>query len=185
MIKPSVGRVVLFYPHADEGEPEGTTYAALVAKVLDDRSVNLAIFNSSGAPFSRQAVQLLQDDDAAPATGHYAAWMPYQVGQAAKTEAAQAAAAPAPAVDLKPIHDRIDTIEKGLDGKFTALGDWLRPLLEDLDAKIAAVTAPPGDAPQPDTPPPAPQPPAPALAPDATAAAQPAPAAPDAAQQPV
>src|SRR4051812_35540093 len=111
MIRPSVGQVLWFFPHVDEGfKPGDQPHAALVAKVLDDRTVNLACFGESGAPYSRQAVQLLQDDDVAPEGGHFASWMPYQMGQAAKAEAAQAAA-PAQPVDLAPVHEKLAGIE--------------------------------------------------------------------------
>jgi hypothetical protein len=99
MIVPTVGRVVWFWPshvsdpgfaHHDTREP----VAAIVAHVWGDRMVNLAVFDSNGVPHSMTSVQLLQDDDPKPEHGYFCAWMPYQMGQAAKTEAAEAAARP-------------------------------------------------------------------------------------------
>jgi hypothetical protein len=66
-------------------------YAALVAYVHGDRCINVAAFNENGTPLSACSVPLLQDDDAVPANGYFAQWMPYQKGQAAKTEALEAA----------------------------------------------------------------------------------------------
>lgn len=55
-------------------------------RVWNDRLVNLTVAGHDGSMHARTSVPLLQDDDAAPATGAYAAWMPYQVGQAKKHE---------------------------------------------------------------------------------------------------
>lgn len=92
MIHPTHGRVVWYSPgQADEftGSP---VCAALVCHVHTDRLVNLAVFDTNGHAHSRQNVTLLQEEDLATPGEAYAAWMPYQAGQAAKTEAAEAAA---------------------------------------------------------------------------------------------
>lgn len=98
MIQPTVGRVVLFTPsitpepgfeHHDRTKP----LAAMVTHVWNDRMVNLVVFDSNGNAFGKTSVQLLQDDDLKPEYGYFCAWMPYQVGQAAKAEAAEAALA--------------------------------------------------------------------------------------------
>lgn len=88
-IKPTVGRVVLYVPgpgdHANEGQP----HAATVAFVHDDNLVNLSIVDANGMQYSRTHIPLVQDvQDGAPlpAPHGYCHWMPYQVGQAAKTE---------------------------------------------------------------------------------------------------
>lgn len=83
MISPTVGRVVWFY---HSGEPENPM-AAIVAKVLDDRLVNLMAITHEGHPYPRQSVVLLQDNDVPGAHSEYCAWMPFQKGQAAKYEA--------------------------------------------------------------------------------------------------
>jgi hypothetical protein len=49
------------------------------------------MFDAGGNLFPRTSVWLRQDDDPPP-TGMYCEWMPYQKGQAAKTEALEAAA---------------------------------------------------------------------------------------------
>ncbi len=89
MIKPTVGRVVLFHPGLGF-ERIGTRhddqpFAATVAYVWNDRLVNLAFVDHDGRSHNITSVPLLQDDDARP-SAFFAEWMPYQKGQAAKTE---------------------------------------------------------------------------------------------------
>lgn len=88
MIKPTNGRVVLFTPgpHFAGAHDRGVSLAALIAHVHGERCVNLAVFDSNGGHHAFTSVPLLQDDDPAPEGGYYAEWMPYQKGQAAKTE---------------------------------------------------------------------------------------------------
>lgn len=84
MISPTIGRVVLFHPAGSD--PAAEPYPALVAKVWNDKMINVGGFNDAGTPFGATSVTLLQDDDAPPAAGPWAEWMPYQKGQAAKYE---------------------------------------------------------------------------------------------------
>ena len=91
MIKPTVGRVVWYYPPKAEDAPAPEQpLAATVSYVHSDREVNLSVSQPNGDVHGTSNVQLLQDGEDAPATGHYAEWMPYQKGQAAKTEALEA-----------------------------------------------------------------------------------------------
>ncbi len=103
VIKPTVGRVVWFYPsqntveagfarHADGGGP----YAALIAHVWNDRMVNLSVFDANGAAHPRTSVTLHQGEGDVPEQA-FCGWMPYQKGQAAKTEAAEKATVEVPA----------------------------------------------------------------------------------------
>lgn len=86
MITPTIGRVVLVHRGAsDQAEP------GLVCYVWNDRLINVGGFDRNGLPFSATSVQLVQDDEA-PSHSVWAEWMPYQKGQAAKTEALEAAA---------------------------------------------------------------------------------------------
>lgn len=87
MIKPTVGRVVWYYPSADH---KAAPYAAIVAHVWSDTCVNLGIFDSNGIPMSKPptSVRLLQEGEDKPAAGDFCEWMPYQVGQAKRHEAA-------------------------------------------------------------------------------------------------
>jgi hypothetical protein len=95
MIQPTIGRVVWFTPSSNSGSEDfapGAPLAAIVAHVHGDRMVNLAVFDANGVAHSRTSVTLLQDDDTPPEGGYFAEWMPYQKGQAAKTEAPEAQA---------------------------------------------------------------------------------------------
>jgi len=92
MIQPTVGRVVWYYRY-----PGAEAQAALVSYVHDDRCVNLAVFDHNGNPEpTAPYVPLLQGDEAGQLAGRQCSWMPFQIGQAAKTEAVQAAASKLP-----------------------------------------------------------------------------------------
>lgn len=85
MIKPTIGRVVWYYrPGSFTQQPN----AALIAHVWSDELVNLAVFDSNGVASNETSVALFQGDGQPPSTP-YCGWMPYQVGQAAKTEAVE------------------------------------------------------------------------------------------------
>lgn len=93
MIIPTIGRVVWVirpYDTLDIKQPE----VGLVTYVHSDRCINVAGFNSNGTPFSLTSLTLVQDDEPKP-EGNFACWMPYQKGQAAKTEALEKAASAA------------------------------------------------------------------------------------------
>lgn len=95
MIKPTIGRVVWFHPASNASDPgfaPAPICAAIVAYVHSDNCVNLGVFDGNGVSHSKTSVRLIQDTDEAPEGGYYCEWMPYQKGQAAKTEAAEAAA---------------------------------------------------------------------------------------------
>lgn len=89
MIQPTVGRVVWFYPTpngAESGFARGSQpHAAIVAYVHGDRMVNLTVFDANGNAHSMTSVPLRQPKDERPG-GMFCEWMPYQKGQAAKTE---------------------------------------------------------------------------------------------------
>lgn len=83
-IQPTIGRVILVHSRT----PGATgPWPCLVTKVWNNRCINAAGLNEWGTPVSYSSLLLLQDDDAIPGGGPYAEWMPYQKGQAAKTEA--------------------------------------------------------------------------------------------------
>jgi hypothetical protein len=89
MIRPTVGRVVLYHKDKEhDGRIAGGidgTLAAIVCHVWSDRCVNLAVLDAEGQFFGRTSVTFWQGDTERP-EGRYCEWMPYQLGQAAKTE---------------------------------------------------------------------------------------------------
>lgn len=102
IIKPTIGRIVLFHPSEVTGEAgfalhgNGQPYAAIIAHVHGDRMLNLTVFDANGTAHSRTSVWLVQDGDAVPQCGYYCEWMPYQKGQAAKSDAADKGIVPEP-----------------------------------------------------------------------------------------
>ena len=89
IIKPTVGRVVLYNPGPNEqglARNGNQPMVGLVATVWSDTCINIAGFDANGIPFNRTSVLLIQDGVPIPSGGMYAEWMPYQKGQAAKTE---------------------------------------------------------------------------------------------------
>lgn len=79
MITPTIGRVLWY--HDGGAQPQ----VALVAYVWGDRCVNIALFDPNGniVKDPPTSVQLLQDDDEAPASG-YCTWMPFQKAAASQ-----------------------------------------------------------------------------------------------------
>lgn len=100
-ILPTVGRVVHYCPPGLDGQPRDVM-AAVVAAVHNDEQVTLAVFDQNGGTFPAQYVPhesmvvggMLDDDGARVGAVGTAGelgmpfwrWMPYQIGQAAKTE---------------------------------------------------------------------------------------------------
>lgn len=92
MIKPTVGRVVLFIPKESSYAFEycinaGKEHSARIAYVHGDRMVNLEIIDANGKSFNRTSITLVQEGDA-PYDGDHCRWMPFQVGQAKAQSAA-------------------------------------------------------------------------------------------------
>lgn len=87
MIKPTVGRVVLYHPSVNTAYPHfaGVPLAAIITHVHSDSCINLAVFDADGNSHGETSVDLVQDDNSGRPYP-YAEWMPYQKGQAAKTE---------------------------------------------------------------------------------------------------
>lgn len=81
MIKPTIGRVVWFWQDSTQQQP----LPGIVCYVHDDTRINLATFDVNGNSQPRTSVFLWQGDSERP-TSYFAEWMPYQKGQAAKTE---------------------------------------------------------------------------------------------------
>ncbi len=104
MITPTIGRVVwVFRPFVTNDVLQAE--AAFVVYVWNDRLINVAGFDHDGNPFALTSLPLVQDDEPKP-EGNFAAWMPYQKGQAAKQDAAAAAdmvVRPADPVPVDPV----------------------------------------------------------------------------------
>lgn len=94
-MKPTPGRLVYYFPGVYDGNSLRPPHvkeplAAIITYVTNDRKVNLAVFNTTGGMVSRLDCTLLQgENEAAPPNMGWAEWMPYQKGQAAKTEATE------------------------------------------------------------------------------------------------
>jgi len=108
MIQPTVGRVLHYFPSVDASlAPNAQPYAALLAFVVNDTTVNLTVSNPDGTTFGAENVQLVQGgDQVRDPTKPFARWMAYQLGQAAKTEQVAAAASPS----QQSVHQALDTI---------------------------------------------------------------------------
>jgi len=88
MIKPTIGRVVWFWNAPGlQIQPE----AAIICYVHDDTHVNLVVFDMDGNPQPKSSVFLYQGEGERPSglPGTFCEWMPYQIGQVAKTEELQ------------------------------------------------------------------------------------------------
>lgn len=93
MIKPTIGRVVWYW--LAHGTPQREPLAAIIAGVINDSVVNLSVFDHEGNQSGCCGVRLIQEGDERPTT-HFCEWMPYQKGQAAKTEALESKLAGSP-----------------------------------------------------------------------------------------
>lgn len=87
-IEPSVGRVVWYYPAADDARlkrDKAGPLAAMIAMVRPDGMLNLMVVAQDGHPVGRVGVQLVQDTSSADinVVAGYATWMPYQRAVAA------------------------------------------------------------------------------------------------------
>jgi len=99
MIKPTIGRVVWYWSKSLKltiGQPQ----AALIAWVISEHRVNLAVFDANGHAYNRTDVLLFDGEGSRPEC-EFCEWMPYQLGQAKK--------------ELHPV-ERIQPIEVGPQG---------------------------------------------------------------------
>ena len=101
MIKPTIGRVLWYYTNPPLDQP----YAVLVAYVWNDTMVNVGGFDANGKPFAETSVLLWDGEGPTPQQDH-CTWMPFQKGQAAKTEALEAQ------VKRKPTISELEAILK-------------------------------------------------------------------------
>lgn len=87
MIKPAIGRVVWYWTTRPLS-PEEQPMASIVTFVHSDTMVNLTVFDYNGNPSGQTSVFLYQGEGEKPEVERFCEWMPYQLGQAAKTEEA-------------------------------------------------------------------------------------------------
>lgn len=86
MIKPTVGRVMWFWPEIADREDQ--PLAALVTRVHGDNMVNLAVFNSDGTSGGERSVPIVQEASPyAAGDAAYCEWMPYQKAVASGQQA--------------------------------------------------------------------------------------------------
>lgn len=81
MIKPTVGRVVWFWPEGAPLDPRQQPLSASIAHVHSDECINIGYLNEFGEHDNKTSVPLWQGEGGQPKTAH-CQWMPYQVGQA-------------------------------------------------------------------------------------------------------
>lgn len=100
MIPPTNGRVCLYHPGTIDRHTmivrDEQPMSASIAYVWNDRLISVSVADHNGNTYGRARVQLLQPGDEPPAPGTaFCTWMPYQLGQAGKTEEAEKRAAAA------------------------------------------------------------------------------------------
>ncbi len=134
MIEPTVGRIVHFRPgksasnlriQCDPKQP----LAAIVTYVHGPRMVNLAVLDALGRHHALASVRLLQDDDKGTNNEPFAEWMPFQKGQAAKTEQLEAQVARSPGNRLVSNEQLEREIEASKSGSANGFGYALHALL--------------------------------------------------------
>lgn len=95
MIKPSIGRQVLYRPLESEKihHKHNQPFAATIIHVWNDRMVNLDVITEKGQHLFKSSCTLAQDREASDGE---AEWMQYQIDQQAKADAAAVAPASSP-----------------------------------------------------------------------------------------
>lgn len=107
MIKPTIGRVMWYWPlGAAPKREDSQPYPAIVVFVHSDYCVNLAVFDCNGDPRPYQCVSLWQGDGERPHEPH-CEWMPYQKGQAAQADVDKVALKE----DVRVLQDRVKYLE--------------------------------------------------------------------------
>lgn len=80
MIKPTVGRNLLYYPSGNTPETH-QPHAAHIAYVWSDTCINIGYWDQNGVPKSATSVLLYNEEMPKPTT-NYCCWMPYQTAVA-------------------------------------------------------------------------------------------------------
>lgn len=114
MIKPTVGRVVLFFQVNGLIPRElGKPLPALVVYVHSDALVNLAVFDMYGHTHPVTNCRLVQPEETADLSNMFCTWMPFQVGQAPGAQDVQRR--------LDEYQSRIGALEARLSGEVSPL----------------------------------------------------------------
>lgn len=82
-IQPTIGRSLHFYlanNTAGFAGRGGEKFAAILAGVNENGTINVCVFDHNGQPFPKQGLRLVQEGDDVP-PGDYLCWMPFQVSQ--------------------------------------------------------------------------------------------------------
>ena len=87
MITPTVGRMVWYWPHGADVAKGMQPLSAQIAYVHSDTIINIGYLSPNGEANHATSVRLLREGEAPFPSTPYCEWMPYQKGQAAKTEA--------------------------------------------------------------------------------------------------
>lgn len=118
MIKPTVGRMLHYYPTGEDSGAIitlGQPLAATIAHVWNDRCINIAYLDTNGVWRGKTSVLLVHENDEARPGAGYCVWMPYQKGQAAKTDSLERklleSANPGVAgLNVRARHDALDSL---------------------------------------------------------------------------
>lgn len=94
MIAPTVGRVVLLFTKDAKYDfgycfTPGKPHVALITAVHSDTLINVVAFDANGKSHPFTSIELKQAEDQKTYGTFWCEWMPYQKGQAAKTEAVE------------------------------------------------------------------------------------------------
>ena len=160
VIAPTPGRIVWYWPSTNDGLSAlaGQPLAAIVAAAHDDRHVNLSVIDAHGNHHGRTNVFLSQPDQERPTSRDYgfAEWMPYQKGQAAKTEqavavaevmAATAGVAATPALDVAQAANPTHPVFAESDGTSASETGLVAPAEAAAEAPVEAPAASEAPAP--------------------------------------
>lgn len=88
-IEPTVGRVLWYYPQFHRDEMGREPLSASIAAVNNNGTVNIGFLSQLGVHHNALEVPIWDGQGPRPIYA-YCEWMPYQKGQAAKTEALEA-----------------------------------------------------------------------------------------------
>lgn len=144
VINPTVGRILYYTPGVDDPwmSRQYAPFAAIIARVNSDNTVNLGVLDGSGHCNPRPNVTLIQGALIAEPEKAYCTWMDYQRGQAARSDELIAELR----LGLNNQEMRIQAIEAAKEFDFPARAIERR--IEALEAREAARFAATTDHPE-------------------------------------